>query len=667
MIESPAIRAVLKELAGWIAGGAVIVAGALPVSAGTWTVSNLNDSGAGSLRQAILDATATPESDVIWFIAGLAGTITLGEPLSPGGTMTINGPGANRVAISGNDASRVFTLGAGANLTVNDLTIRNGRSPAGTGSQGGGIYASAATLQLNRCIVRNNVASAVTASYGGGIFGVDGSSVTLNDCTLHSNTASANTFSAGGGLSITGGSLTMNRCTLSGNHCQAGTVVSGGAAYISGAAVTLDHCTIAGNLLSAVFPEAGGLYIAQTNSVALARTLLSGNTAGNCYRTSATLTSLGFNLDSDGTSGLANGVNGDIVGGGGGVIDARLASLADNGGPTPTMALLPDSPAIDAAIATASPRDQRGYPRVAEGNCAEPASADIGAYEYNAGRGLNFDAVDDHVDLSNGPELNLTNNFTLEAWVRPDTLDNLTGATRILSKRSNSNTGYGFGQTQGGKLLLTTFGIRDYVTSGTYLTPGQWTHVAVKLFGSADAVFYVNGQEVEAVLGAAPATISNAPVHIGRNPHPDAQMWDGAIADVRIWNVSRSAAEIAANYNRVLEGTEPGLVAYYKLDEGESTTVINSVTGGVANLSGAPAWLVGVPCPCLKGDANCDGEINFFDIDPFIMALFDRTAYATLFCGADECTIDMDCSGEVNFFDIDPFVGSLFGETSACP
>jgi hypothetical protein len=409
------------------------------------------------------------------------------------------------------------------------------------------------------------------------------------------------------------------------------------------------------------------LHVQSTNSVSIIRTLLSGNAAGNCHRSSATLTSLGFNLDSDGTSGFANGVNGDIVGGGGAVIDAKLGPLADNGGPTPTIALLPDSPAIDAAIATAAPRDQRGYPRVAEGDCVAPASADIGAYEYNAGRGLNFDAVDDYIDLSSGAQFDLANNFTLEAWVRADTLDNDTGATRILSKRSNGNTGYGFGQMQGGKLLLTTFGIRDYVTTGTYLTPNQWTHVAVTLSGSADAVFYVNGQVAEAVLGTLPAAASNAPLYIGRNPHPDAQMWDGAIADVRIWNLPRSAADIAANYNRVLEGTEPGLVAYYKLDEGFATTVFDAVTGGVSFLSGQPAWLVGEPCTCTKGDANCDDEVNFFDIDPFVMALFDRSAYDTLFCGGDHCSIDMDCSGTINFFDIDPFVATLFGEPAPCP
>jgi hypothetical protein len=60
------------------------------------------------------------------------------------------------------------------------------------------------------------------------------------------------------------------------------------------------------------------------------------------------------------------------------------------------------------------------------------------------------------------------------------------------------------------------------------------------------------------------------------------------------------------------------------------------------------------------GDANCDGGVNFFDIDPFLLALFDLPAYHATYCGGQGCTVDMDGSGQIDFFDIDGFVGCLF-------
>jgi hypothetical protein len=62
-----------------------------------------------------------------------------------------------------------------------------------------------------------------------------------------------------------------------------------------------------------------------------------------------------------------------------------------------------------------------------------------------------------------------------------------------------------------------------------------------------------------------------------------------------------------------------------------------------------------------EGDANCDGQVDFFDIDPFLLALFDLPAWQATHCGGDTDTADLDDSGGVDFFDIDPFLAALFG------
>ncbi len=81
-------------------------------------------------------------------------------------------------------------------------------------------------------------------------------------------------------------------------------------------------------------------------------------------------------------------------------------------------------------------------------------------------------------------------------------------------------------------------------------------------------------------------------------------------------------------------------------------------------LSGVAAVL---PCPAAAGDANCDGSVDFFDIDPFLDALFEPESYTCAYCGRSICTVDVDCSGAVDFFDIDPFLQCLFAACAPCP
>ncbi len=641
--------------------------------AATFTVTNLNNSGAGSLRQAILDANLIPGADTIDFADNLSGTITLTTGvLSPGGSLVISGPRTARVEISGNDASRIFSVGVGVVLEVNDLHLRNGRSPAGTASFGGAIQVAGGTLTMRRSSVRDSLASATTAGGGGGIYVTAGGTLNMEDCLIAGNRVTANTGAWGGGAYAEIGAMTFTNCTFADNLPNASTVTYGGAIAAAVGAVTLEHCTLAGNRTAQSVGRYGSaLSLTGATTGYLRNTLVAENLNAPNFdlQGGASLQSLGGNFDSDGSSGFSAATD-DLVGAGGAPLDAKLGDLSDNGGPTPTMALAADSPAIDAGIVDAQgpARDQRGFDRAARGFCPGSDVPDIGAYEFNGGRGLNFDGVDDEVYVGNGSELDLTNVFTIEAWVRPDTLYSATGATRIFSRRGSS-AGYGFGQS-GGRLLFTTFGRRDYATTNAVLTPGEWTHVAVAFTAQNDARFFVNGQFVQMVMGTQPAAATTADAYIGRNKSTDdPQRWDGAIADLRVWSIVRTDSEIAQNHNRQLTGAEANLRLYYPLNEGAGVQVVEWVNQDQGSTAGSPAWITAPPCECgvgVRGDANCDGLVNFFDIDPFVLALFEDAAYTALFCEGAICTIDADCSGAINFFDIDPFVECLFGQCPPC-
>ena len=82
------------------------------------------------------------------------------------------------------------------------------------------------------------------------------------------------------------------------------------------------------------------------------------------------------------------------------------------------------------------------------------------------------------------------------------------------------------------------------------------------------------------------------------------------------------------------------------------------MTGGDFELTGG--FWAGVP-PYQLGDLNCDGQLDAFDIDPFVLALTDPVGYAQQFPDCDRMLADIDGDGDVDSFDIDPFVELLTG------
>ncbi len=176
---------------------------------------------------------------------------------------------------------------------------------------------------------------------------------------------------AGGGGIGNIGTATLANCTLSGNSAASGGGIGG-----PGTA-RLTNCTLSNN---SAFNQGGGIFnFGDTSATILANTIVANtSTGGNCAGSNP-VQSNGHNLDDDGTCNLIS--TGDLPN-----VPAHLAPLGDNGGLTPTTAVLPDSPAINAgdeAVCKSPPVngvDQRGYVRPG----ADYANCSIGAYEYNS-------------------------------------------------------------------------------------------------------------------------------------------------------------------------------------------------------------------------------------------------------------------------------------------
>ena len=109
------------------------------------TVTNTNDSGSGSLRQALADAN---DGDTINFaVTGTIG-LTSGE-LLVNKSVTVSGPGADILTVNGNATYRVFQIAPNKVVTISNLTITNGNANTQPVPDGGGIYNDHATLTLS--------------------------------------------------------------------------------------------------------------------------------------------------------------------------------------------------------------------------------------------------------------------------------------------------------------------------------------------------------------------------------------------------------------------------------------------------------------------------------------------------------------------------------------
>ncbi|MET0226587.1 MAG: choice-of-anchor Q domain-containing protein [Dokdonella sp.] len=393
-------------------------------------VTNCDDDGPGSLRQTI---AAAADGDTVDLTALRCGTITLQTGAIPIDldNLVLSGPGRFVLSITGNDLDRVFLHYGGGTLTVQDLTISDGRNrSSGFDVAGGGCVASAGYLALYDTTIRNCYAGGEGA-YGGALYAY---SLTMSNSTLSGNHAfgvhdQAGTAAFGGAAFVYG--LQLAASTISGNRADhqvngdrdsydiGGGIVAvrGGSVYSSsidtnfsgargGGIATFSSLSVFNSTVSsnvAASEIGGGLFLRWPAALQLGNSTITANSAG-FDGGGVWLNAPGSVFDSSiiyGNS-VDIGNRGNRYGGPNAVsiegsrnlagptapltslpadtlhTDPQLLALDYNGGPTRTHALDASSPAIDAGNnATNLLFDQRGpqFPRVFG------AATDIGAFE----------------------------------------------------------------------------------------------------------------------------------------------------------------------------------------------------------------------------------------------------------------------------------------------
>jgi predicted outer membrane repeat protein len=314
-------------------------------------------------------------------------------------TVTIRGLGADTTIVQAHETledspERVFLIMEGADVTLEDMTVRHGR-PSVEDEHGGGIM-NYGTLTVRNCVITAN-----SARGGGGIDNRHGT-LTIVGSTIRNNVARGDgprgvECGGGGGIKCSSGTMRLINSTITANQAGLRSVGLGGgirtgcgctaeivnstisgnkaAKYGGGIAaagrVSITNCTITKNTVGS---GGGALWV--RGEVNLENTIIANNLGGkNCV--------IHQDFGGQGKFGMTSSnliedssCNSDFSG------DPKLGPLADYGGPTLTHALLPGSPAIDAipAISCTLLTDQRGALRPVVQTSAD-TPCDIGAFE----------------------------------------------------------------------------------------------------------------------------------------------------------------------------------------------------------------------------------------------------------------------------------------------
>jgi hypothetical protein len=420
---------------------ALALLAATPAFATNLPVLNCADDGSpGTLRSIVAAATS---GDII-DLGGLAcSTIVLagGEITTSANDLSFVGPGAAQLAIDGGHASRIFNHAGSGTLSISGLTLENGSHAIDDVPARGGCVYSGGDVTLDHAKVTGCKVSGNTTPAGGGVYAAGElalqTSVLSNNSVVQIGSAAPYPSASGGGAWAH--ELSATSSSISGNNTidAAGGQSSGGGAFVV-ASIYIRYSTIDHN----VADNGGGISLLSENTSVISASTISSNSASSLggglfgsdlnlfgsvvASNSAGITgggifgssihgyvSLQDSIAADNTSAIVE--NADIDGASDDQstflaicdnhdivehsnlpsitnairADPMLGPLADNGGPTLTHALLPGSPALDAASnAHSEGCDQRHLPRL------RGTAPDIGSYE-DQGDTLFFDAFED--------------------------------------------------------------------------------------------------------------------------------------------------------------------------------------------------------------------------------------------------------------------------------
>jgi len=217
-------------------------------------------------------------------------------------------------------------------------------------------------------------------------------------------------------------------------------------------------------------------------------------------------------------------------------------------------------------------------------------------FQFNmGGYMMMFDGVDDEIMIPHLPTI-IQTQYTVEAWVRPAKV----GAMNIIARSDDSYPMAAWSHqlriNKEGKFEHYLESDDKYVVTHTIsVNPGQWYHVCGTAVADGEMKLYVDGQEE-----GQPADIKELRQKLDRYFVGSASgdgmgMFEGVVAEVRVWNLPRTEEEIQADMRKISNGTERGLVGYWRINEGPGAMVFDfSSYNNIGPIKGEPKWTANI-------------------------------------------------------------------------
>ena len=245
--------------------GAAVAAASPLAGAATFTVTNVNDAGPGSLRDAVAQANAASGADTVLFQANLMGAIALASEIVITDTLNLAGPGVGRITVDGATSTRLFKVqhagGSAITATFSGLTLAHGHAP----DEGGAIWSTGDNVVVEGCILDGNIAN----NRGGAIFTAS-ANLTINGSGIWNS----ETGSTGGAILFSAGDLSITRSLIADNASEFGGGLSALSPRVN---VTISDTTFRNNSAD---HTGGGIWASTASSFKVSRSAFVGNTTG---------------------------------------------------------------------------------------------------------------------------------------------------------------------------------------------------------------------------------------------------------------------------------------------------------------------------------------------------------------------------------------------------
>ncbi len=246
-----------------------------------------------------------------------------------------------------------------------------------------------------------------------------------------------------------------------------------------------------------------------------------------------------------------------------------------------------------------------------------PAPEEPTEPDSNLSTAITFDGKKDYVDIPPDSALDLTDDFTIEAWIKPEIL-----GKRIVDKGIGGKAeGFTF-DTYPQNLRFINKGVK--FTSRNQLKTKIWQHVAVTFKNEVDGVkLYINGEEENTATPNKVGTVTKLPVRIASQADKLGNLFKGDIAEVRMWNRVRSQDELKQSMNHRLRGDEAGLVGYWPLNEGSGTTIADKTSNDNPGTLHGGTWQEDAldfiqPAPPKQETTDSQSALMFDGVDDYV-------------------------------------------------